>query len=233
MFQPMNAPSEAIPVKQPLGITAYGQIYRRIMTLEYAPGQPLDEKNLMAELGIGRTPIREALLRLASDFMVESTPNRGCVVRPITLQNTRSAFRALHILEQAVAELALKQDNTDLLPRMIEANDEVLAAVRGNDVIGLVEANSRFHAIFAHCSRNDYIIHALGQVRCETNRLAYLSFGHEIDPLRTLGEHYDSVVDQHRTIIECLREHDEALLKKTLQEHSRIFQNRIIMYMAS
>lgn len=229
----MNAVPEAIPVKQPLGQTAYEQIYRRIMTLEYAPGQPLDEKNLMAELGIGRTPIREALLRLTSDFMVESPPNRGCIVRPITLQNTRSAFRALHILEQAVADLALKQENTDLLPLMSRANGDVEAAIARNDVIGLVEANSRFHAHFASCSRNDYIIHALGQVRCETNRLAYLSFGNEIDPLRTLGEHYDSVVSQHRTIIDCLRIHDEDLLKTTLQEHSRIFQNRIIMYMAS
>jgi len=229
----MNSISEATSVKQPLGVTAYEQIYRRIMTLEYAPGQPLDEKNLMAELGIGRTPIREALLRLSSDFMVESSPNRGCVVRPITLQNTRAAFAALKIMEQGVAELAMKQDNASVLPLMHRANDEVDAAVKQNDVIGLVEANNRFHVYFARCSRNDYLIRALGQVRCETNRLAYLSFGNEIDPLRTLGEHYASVVKQHGQIIACLKHHDEDCLKTTLQEHSRIFQHRIIMYMAS
>lgn len=229
----MNAVSETISAKQPLGVAAYEQIYRRIMTLEYVPGQPLDEKTLMAELGIGRTPIREALLRLSSDFMVESSPNRGCIVRPITLQNTRAAFAALKIMELGVAELAMKQDNASFLPLMSRANDEVDAAVKQNDIIGLVEANSRFHAYFARCSRNDYLVHALGQVRCETNRLAYLSFGNEIDPLRTLGEHYKSVVAQHRKIIACLQHHDEDCLKATLQEHSRIFQNRIVMYMAS
>ncbi|MBL0715180.1 MAG: GntR family transcriptional regulator [Desulfosarcina sp.] len=229
----MKAVSKATPVKQPLGVTAYEQIYRRIMTLEYAPGRPLDEKLLMAELGIGRTPIREALLRLASDFMVESQPNRGCIVRPIALQNPRAAFAALKMMELDVAELALKQDNRTILPLMSRANDEVEAAVRRHDIIGLVEANSRFHAHFARCSRNDYLIHALGQVSCETNRLAYLSYGNEIDPLRTLGEHYDSVVDQHRKIIDCLQHHDEDCLKTTLQAHSRIFQDRIIMYMAS
>ena len=125
----MNAVSEILSVKQPLGVTAYEQIYRRIMTLEYIPGQPLDEKNLMAELGIGRTPIREALLRLASDFMVESQPKRGCIVRPLTIQNTRAAFSALRIMEQGAAELALKQDNTSILPLMRQANDEVAAAI--------------------------------------------------------------------------------------------------------
>lgn len=229
----MNAVSETISIKQPLGVTAYEQIYRRIMTLEYVPGQPLDEKDLMAELGIGRTPIREALLRLASDFMVESQPKRGCIVRPLTIQNTRAAFSALRIMEQGAAELALKQDNTPILPLMRQANDEVASAIKQSDVIALVEANSRFHAHFSRCSRNDYLINALGQVRCETNRLAYLSFGNQIDPLRTLGEHYKSVVAQHRKIIECLQDHNEDCLMTTLQEHSRIFQNRIIMYIAS
>ena len=229
----MNDVSAVVHVKQPLGVTAYEEIYRRIMTLVYAPGQALDEKALMNELGIGRTPIREALLRLAADFMVESQPNRGCIVRPITIQNTRSAFRALRLLEQSVAELAVREHNTAFLPLMSKANEAVAAAVKQKDVIALVEANSQFHAHYAACSRNDYLIHALAQVRCETNRLAYLSFGNAIDPLRTLKEHYHSVVAQHEQIIESLRQQDEAKLKATLQEHSRIFQNRIIMYMAS
>ena len=127
----------------------------------------------------------------------------------------------------------LREHNTTFLPLMSKANEAVAAAVKQKDVIALVEANSQFHAHYAACSRNDYLIHALAQVRCETNRLAYLSFGNAIDPLRSLKEHYHSVVAQHEQIIESLWRQDEAKLKATLQEHSRIFQNRIIMYMAS
>jgi len=229
----MPAESAAATVKQPLAQTAYAQIYHKIMTLAYLPGQRLDEKMLMDELGIGRTPIREALLRLASDCMVESQPNRGSIVRPITLQNTRAAFAALKILERGVAELAVRQDARAWLPHMEAANRDVKAAVAHNDVLGLVQANSRFHGLFARCANNAYLVNALAQVRCEIDRLAYLSFGNQIDPLRTLREHYDSVVGQHRKIMMCLASQDEAGLKAVLDEHSQIFQERIIMYMAS
>jgi DNA-binding GntR family transcriptional regulator len=229
----MQADSDAATVKQPLAQTAHAQIYRKIMTLAYAPGQRLDEKMLMDELGIGRTPIREALLRLTAEFMVESQPSRGCIVRPITLQNIRAAFAALKILERGVAELAARQDVRAFLPLMESANRDVKTAVTRNDVVGLVQANSRFHDQFARCANNAYLVNALAQVRCETDRLAYLSFGNQIDPLRTLREHYDSVVGQHRKIMQCLESQDEAGLKKVLEEHSQIFQDRIIMYMAS
>ena len=84
--------------KQPLGVTAYNEIYRRIMTLEYAPGQQLEEKMLMEALDIGRTPIREALLRLSADFMIESVPQKGFVVRQLTIQNIRAAFTLKYCL---------------------------------------------------------------------------------------------------------------------------------------
>jgi DNA-binding GntR family transcriptional regulator len=229
----MLADLTATAVKQPLAQVAYARIYRKIMTLGYAPGQRLDEKTLMDELGIGRTPIREALLRLAADCMVESQPNRGSIVRPITLQNVRAAFAALKILERGVAELAVRQDVRPWLPQMEAANRDVEVAVAHNEVLALVQANSRFHDHFARCANNAYLVNALAQVRCETDRLAYLSFGNEIDPLRTLREHYDSVVGQHRKIMMCLENQDEAGLKAVLEEHSQIFQERIIMYMAS
>ncbi len=218
--------------KQPLGRTAYEKIYRKIMTLDYAPGQRLEEKALVEELGIGRTPIREAR-RLAADFMVESEPNKGAVVRPLTVQNTRASFAALLILEQGVAELAVREDTDALLPSMSEANEKVRRAIEQDDILGLVENNNEFHRLFSECSGNDYLVHALHKVRCETNRLAYLSFGNAVDPFRSQIEHYRSVVEDHESIIESIRERDKARLKETLEKHSRAFQNRILLYMAT
>ena len=218
--------------KKPLGVTAYNHIYRKIMVLEYAPGQRLEEKQLMEELDIGRTPIREALLRLSADFMIEAIPKKGYIVRPLTVQNIKAAFAALKILEAGVATLAVKQDTRKLSTLMQEANQAVKAAVLTKDVLRLVESNNMFHHCFAQCSFNEYLVHSLEIVRCETNRLAYLSFSNEIDPLRSLADHYNSVVDQHDEIIHYLGKQNETHLKKTLTSHSQIFQNRIIMYMA-
>jgi DNA-binding GntR family transcriptional regulator len=204
------------------------------MTLEYAPGQRLEEKALVEALGIGRTPVREALLRLAADFMVESEPNRGMVVRPLTVQNTRAAFAALRILELGAADLAVREEpDEELLDRMAAANEAVRRAIAENDVIGLVEHNGEFHRLFSECSGNGYLIHALHKVRCETNRLAYLSYGNAVDPFRSQQEHYRSVVEEHDRIIAGVRQRAGDALKQTLEEHMRAFQKRILLYMAA
>jgi DNA-binding GntR family transcriptional regulator len=219
--------------KQSLSAVAYAEIYRRIMTLTYEPGQRLEEKRLMVELGIGRTPIREALVHLADDFMVESHPKAGAIVRPITLQNTRSTFAALKVLETGVAELAVRQEISAFLPEMVQANKDVKKAVDRMDPIDLVETNSRFHHAYARCSKNRYLITALHKIRCESNRLAFMSYGNEIEPDRSLKSHYRSVVREHDTIIKMLKERDERRLKATVAQHIRTFQDRIIRYMAS
>lgn len=218
--------------KQPLGLAAYNNIYRKIMVLEYEPGQRLEEKHLMEELGIGRTPIREALVRLSANFMVEATPKKGYIVRPLTIQNIKAAFKALKIFESGVAELAVKQDTRNLTELMDKANAAIKTAIASKNLVNLVESNNSFHKYFAHCSYNEYLIHSLEIVRCETNRLAYLSFGNEIDPLRSLAEHYNSVINQHEEIIHHITHQNEFELKKSLALHSQIFQNRIIMYMS-
>lgn len=216
-----------------MGVTAYRRIYRKIMTLDYQPGMRLEEKHLMDELGIGRTPIREALQRLEDDYMVESHHNKGFIVRPITIQNTKAAFAALEIMELGVAHLAVRQEISQLLELMANANNTVRGTIQKKDLIGLVEANAEFHKCYAQCSGNDYLIHGLHKVRCETNRLAYLSFGNEIDPMRTTHEHYASVIEQHEDIIKLLKKRDEDALKHTLTDHISTFKNRILLYMSS
>ncbi len=218
--------------RRSLGSTAYQTIYANIISLKYAPGQHLEEAVLVEELGIGRTPVREALQRLASDLLLESQPGKGFVVRPLTLQNTKAAFTALNILELGVASLAVRHRTSLLLDEMREANAQVAEAVADMDLYRLVEANSIFHDAFARCSDNAYLVQGLKKVRCETNRLAYLSYGNEIDPARTLQVHYASVIDQHNEIIDAARSRDEERLKTVIRDHIDIFKKRIIHYLA-
>ena len=229
----MKTAVKSINHKQPLGATAYEEIYRKIISLEYKPGQNLEEKQLMEDLGIGRTPIREALLRLATDLMVESQPNKGFVVRPITLQNTKAVFEALKILELGIAKLAVRQDVEPFLPEMGKANQVVKSSVEHMDVLGLVEANHTFHMHFARISRNEYLVRGLEEVRCGTKRLAYLSYGNEIDRGKSLHDHYESVIRQHEDIMTFLEKRDETKLIETISEHIRAFQQRIVLYMTS
>lgn len=219
--------------RRSLGETAYATIYRKIITLDYEPGMHLEESHLVEALGIGRTPIREALQKLATDLLVESQPGKGFIVRPLTLQNTKAAFSALQILELGVAGLAVRGDAAPFLDAMQSANDQVAAAVKQMDIYRLVEANSIFHDGYARCSHNAYLIQCLQKVRCETNRLAYLSYGNEMDPERSLKDHYASVIDQHDKMIKAIEHRDERQLKQIIVEHIKTFQNRIINYLMS
>jgi GntR family transcriptional regulator, rspAB operon transcriptional repressor len=231
---PAIAPRHPISSGKPsLAASAYTTIYRNIIALVYEPGQRLEENQLVKQLGIGRTPIREALLSLAADLLVESSPGKGFTVRPITLQNTKAAFDALLILELGVAHLAVRQDTTASLALMEEANQAVAKAMQKMDILELVEANGLFHGHYAACSRNLYLMQALQQVRCETNRLAYLSYGNEIELQRSLKEHYRSVVEQHGHIIDLIRLRDESGLTTVIEEHIQIFKSRILKYLSA
>ena len=230
---PAGLPKPTEGARQSLSANAYTAIYRNIVSLEYEPGQRLEESLLVEQLGIGRTPVREALLSLAADLLVESSPGKGFTVRPITIQNTKAAFDALLILELGVARLAVRQDASPFIPAMTSANADVIEATRDMDILKLVEANGAFHARYAACSRNLYLMQALQKVRCETNRLAYLSYGNEIDLQRSLKVHYNSVVAQHEEIIRCVDRRDETGLKSVVEEHIRVFKTRMIQYLAA
>ncbi|MFA5907061.1 MAG: GntR family transcriptional regulator [Desulfobacula sp.] len=217
--------------KQPLAVTAYETIVRKIICLEYQPSQHLEENQLVEELGIGRTPVREALVRLQSENMIESQPNKGVIVRPITLQNTKAMFESMHIFEFGVVDVAMMKDCTMSIKKMRESNEAVKNAVLSNHVFDLVQANHEFHINFAQCSQNEFLIRAVHDVRKEAKRLSYLSYNNIIDPKRPLELHYESVVQEHDQIIDGLARKDEAGLKQLLQEHIETFRQRIIAFM--
>ncbi len=212
---------------------AYEKIFQKITTIEFEPGQRLEEKQLMDELGIGRTPIREALMRLVGDMMVESYRNKGFIVRPILLQNAKAVFEALRILEGGIATLAMRHDLLQYIELIEKSNEEVIAAVKNKDIFGLVKANHEFHLHLTGCSQNEYLIRSLHMVRCEAKRLAYLSYSTEIGNSNSLETHYQNVISQHELMIKALKDRDETAYKKVHEEHINDFQQRIVLYMTT
>ena len=219
--------------KQPLAVTAYETIVKKIICLEYAPSQHLEEGQLMDDLGIGRTPIREALVRLQGENMVESHPNKGVIVRPITLQNTKAMFESMHIFEFGVVDIAINKDCSTLIKKMQKSNEAVKKAILSNNMFRLVEANHDFHMNFARCSQNEFLIRGVEDVRTEAKRLSYLSYNTTIDPDRPLEVHYKSVVSEHEKMIQALAGRDKNRIKTLVKEHIDIFRERIILFMTS
>jgi DNA-binding GntR family transcriptional regulator len=230
----MNTRSKTQKVpKQPLAVTAYETIVRKIICLEYQPSQHLEENQLVEDLGIGRTPIREALVRLHGEKMVESHPKKGVIVRPITLQNTKAMFESMNIMEIGLVDIAINKDCSNFIEKMKTTNLNVQKAIQANDVFGLVEANHEFHMNFAKCSQNEFLVRAVGDIRTEAKRLSYLSYDNIIDPQKPIEAHYEVVFQEHEKIINTLLEKDGDGLKKLIKDHILTFRQRIIVFMTS
>ncbi len=219
--------------KQPLAVAAYEAIVRRIICLDYQPSQHLEETQLMEDLGIGRTPIREALVRLQGEKMVESHPNKGVIVRPITLQNTKAMFESMGIFESGVVDIAVAKNCSTAIQRMKEDNKAIEKTVMAGDLIGMVEANHQFHMALARASQNEFLIRAVHDVRSEAKRLSYLSYNTVLGNDQSLEKHYDSVIKEHEHIISCLEAKDASGLKKLLKHHLETFRKRIVEFMVS
>lgn len=219
--------------KQPLADTAYKTIVRKIISLEYQPSQHLEENQLVEDLGIGRTPIREALVRLRGEKMLESHPNKGVVVRPITIQNAKAMFESMEVIELGIADLAMHKETTAFIPQMEKANKMLKDSFHANDTFNLTEANHLFHMNFAKCSHNEFLYRADNEVRNEAKRLSFLSYDNIIDPKTPLKDHFESVINEHNEMITCLKEKNKNRLKQIIIKHIQTFRERIILFMIS
>jgi DNA-binding GntR family transcriptional regulator len=219
--------------KKPLATRAYEILHEKIITMELRPGHSIDEKETIESIGIGRTPVREALLRLASEDLLQFIPNKGFIVKPLTLQDVKAMFEALRVIENGAATIAVSKNNTSVLPQMEKYHEMVKEAIKKRDLLRLVKANHNFHIYFAHCTQNEYLVRALNDVRNHLNRLAYLSFGGVVDLSGDLQKHYESVCQEHEQIIELLRLKKLNSLLKVIERHINSFQQRIVDYLTS
>ncbi len=217
-------------MKQRLADIAYEQMQKKIITLEFEPGQQLDEQELSKLLKIGRTPIREALLKLSSEYMVESQPKRGFFVGQLAFQNVKMIFDALRILELGIARLAVQQNDPRLLELMQKNNDSFRDLLDISDFLTLFLLNHEFHIYFSRYSKNDYLIRSLKSVRNDVNRLTFMSFKHQNLHSGQFGNYNIEVYNEHQKMIDCLKNKNLKGLEKVILIHVQGFQKKVFKY---
>jgi DNA-binding GntR family transcriptional regulator len=145
------------PVAQQSAAEAAAQLIRGALVAgRLQPGQPLREGALSAELGLSRTPVREAMLLLQADGLVEITPNRGARIATYTRAELADAFSLRAVIEAYAAARAADRvapPDVDALRRSCRRFDDLLAEPAGNEGIApLVAENLTFHSIVHRCS---------------------------------------------------------------------------------
>ncbi|MCF3934571.1 GntR family transcriptional regulator [Acuticoccus sp. M5D2P5] len=180
--------------------TAYAAIKDKIVRGQLTPNTAVDETEMAAELGMSRTPVREALLRLQAESLVEIARGRGIRVLPISIVDMREAYQAISGLEMvAVQLLAEKHPDAATLAPLDEAVRRMERALEADDVMGWCDADEDFHRQLMHLSGN----RRLAAVGCQLRDFARRA--HVVAVRLQSAEYKRSSTDNHAALVAALR----------------------------
>ena len=189
---------------------AYFAIREMIVSLELRPGAVVDERALIDRLGIGRTPTREALRRLAQEKLVEVFPRRGTFVTKVEIHDLGAVSEVRLVLESEAARRAAERATDADLAKLAALVDE-LDPDAGLAQPALVELDERIHRAIYRAARNPFLEAALEQHYLLSLRLWYLA----LDRAREL----ESAVQEHRELLLAIIARDPERAERLMREH--------------
>jgi len=195
---------------------AYTDLRDRIVRLEFAPGDVLREDALQDRLGLGRTPIREALQRLAREHFITVIPRRGMFVSGIDVSELSMLFETRTVLEPYAARLAAARGADQHWDAMQAALDGVAAAGGNED---LMRIDRLGHEIMWEAAGNRFLLDTLDMLYAQSDRLWHLYLSDVAD--------MSHAVDEHGEIMDALRASDSERAGDLMEEHIRAFDAQI------
>jgi DNA-binding GntR family transcriptional regulator len=205
-----------LPGQQPIHRqTLHGQVANRVrdMIIEgiLAPGSRIYEGELGAQLGVSRTPLREALKTLAGEGLIDLVPSRGAVVRKLTAQAAADMLEVLAELEAAAGRKACERASAEEIAAVRQLHDRMIVLYTKRKRLEYYKLNQEIHSSIARLSKNEELrqIHELLQARLKRIRF----IGNE-GPDRWAG-----AVSDHEEIIAALEARDADRLARALRVH--------------
>jgi DNA-binding GntR family transcriptional regulator len=223
--QPVSTPSSPRPsagpgASQSIADRAYFELRDRIVTLRLPPGTALIEDELMAELGIGRTPLREAVKRLALENLVEIRPRRGTYVTDVNVADIVHITEVRAELEGHAAHLAAMRMDDEARERA-EALLAELETLEVHDGDALMHVDERVHRLAWEASGNPYLVDTLEGYFALALRVWYLV----LDNVPGLW----AAVHDQRDLLQALLSGDGARARRLMHDHVLAFQREIVV----
>lgn len=152
-----KAPFSVARVAAPLRQQVLDALRRAIIEGEIAPGSRLIERDLCSRLGVSRTVIREVLRQLESEGLVGMIPNRGPVVRALSLDEARELYAIRAVLEGLAARIFVTQATPEQTQRLLATVGEVEAAYAGGEARQVIAAKHRFYEVLFESARGEVL----------------------------------------------------------------------------
>ncbi|HEX6959901.1 MAG TPA: GntR family transcriptional regulator [Ferrovibrio sp.] len=191
---------------------AYEEIKRRILDNEMPPGMQALEQEVAQLLGMSRTPVREALIRLAQEGMVEVRPRHGMRVLPLSLADLREIYDILAALEATAAEIIAQRGLSEAeLAQLETAAADMEAALARNDLNAWADGDARFHCLLVELSHNKRLQGMVEAVRDQSHRARMATLRIRPKPVLSNAE--------HAAVIEAIRSRDAEAAHRLHRAH--------------
>ena len=189
----------------------YESLRSWIVVGQLEPGEKLKDKELAVQLGVSRTPVREALRKLEDEGLVESAANRWTRVTLVTLGEAERIYPIIRSLETLALDLAFPHLSKSHLARMQRANNDLREASDRGNPHAAVGADTALHQVLIDVADNPELAGLLGQLKTKYQRLELAYFSDTASLAASYGEHY--------ALISALENRDKEAAKNALADN--------------
>ena len=190
----------------------YNILKDRIIQNELAPQKYLNEQDICEELGVSKTPVREALQHLERDRLVVIVPNKGCFVSNISLDMVREVFEIREILECAAARLAAGVPSKSQFISMLE-NHESFKVVNDDSVRQSLLSGYQIHEVIVNSAGNSFLSEYYGSVLDHILRIRINALS------RFNSSRLHATCDEHKAILRFIIDGDADGAEKAMRDH--------------
>ncbi|MGL5123148.1 MAG: GntR family transcriptional regulator [Fusobacteriaceae bacterium] len=201
----------------------YRVIKENIMYLQLKPGQNVSEVEFSEKLGVSRTPVREAIVKLSDEKLIDVYPQRGTFVSKIDLEAVEEAFYTRNLIEKDILKLAIKKFDKTVF-KELEKN---IYLQKGNldlegDTIERFYLDNEFHRIIYSATGKSRTWNAIKYMSTHYDRLRFL------DVIE--GKTLNKTVDQHNRILNVIKNKDESIVENIVDEHLANYKDEIEVF---
>lgn len=204
----------------------YKQLRKDILRLNIAPGELLDETRISRDFKLSRSPVREAMVRLASEGLIKTLPNKSTIVAPLNIEEFSSYIDALDLVQRITTRLAARLRTEKELNNIKKQQAEFYKAVEAHDALAMIEHNRDFHVAISDASQNQYLSDFNSRLLDEGRRYLRLYFRSFND---TLPPEFN---DEHNQLIDAIEARDEQRAERLAHEHSMQVSERFLTYLS-
>ncbi len=216
--------SEYVPLRD----VVFGNLRERIITGELQPGQRLMEIQLSNEMGVSRTPVREAIRKLHAEGLVIMNARKGAIVAPINAQDLQELLEIRKALETLACRLATRRATKEDIEKLKEINGRMADAVECGDVIDITERDVEFHELITKTAGNSHLTEMLDHIKEHIFRFRF-EFIRELTDRNVLVEEHEKIlaaISDGRPVdaadeVDNHIEHQEKYILQALEKEER------------